>query len=112
REPKIENRKSKTGKKGPPPCPPLPGSGVEGEKRGLAERDAVLVCGDPLFERLQLGIERSRQGQIARAAILLVEVVLDLEHVAQILRAGESDRAVGVERDGVVDDLAAQRPAE
>src|SRR5215469_15724107 len=54
-----------------------------------AERDAVLVRCHPLVERLQLGIQRTRELNAAVASVEVVKVGLKLEHVPDVVGAGE-----------------------
>ena len=58
------------------------------------ESDPALVRREPLIEGLQLRVERAREREVARAAVLLLEVALELEHVAEVVGAGEAEAAV------------------
>ena len=48
------------------------------------------------------GIERSRDVDASRIDDFVLEVAKDLEHVAQLVGAGEAEAAMGVRLDGVV----------
>jgi hypothetical protein len=52
-----------------------------------------LVPGEPSVERLQPGIQSSREIETARGAEHGLEVALELEHVPKILCAGETEAA-------------------
>src|SRR5215475_10461397 len=61
-----------------------------------------LVRGQPALERLQLRVELLARLLAARTEHRAFEVAVDLEHVAQFVRAGETEAAVRVWLDGVV----------
>src|SRR5208337_331710 len=69
---------------------------------GLPKRDAGLVLGEPGVEALQRGVEGSGDLEVARAAEVFVEVMLELEHVAQVLGPRETKAAVHLGWHGVV----------
>src|SRR5689334_11480681 len=58
------------------------------------QRYLSLICLSPLAEGHQFWIERARHFHIARAAEVLFEVALELEHVAEIVSAGKSEAAI------------------
>src|SRR5262249_3475519 len=74
-----------------------------------AERDAVLVRCHPLVERLQLGIQRTRELNAAVASVEVVEVGLKLEHVPDVVGAGEFKASEDLGRHAVVAHLLAER---
>src|SRR5262245_49185228 len=67
-----------------------------------AERDAVLVRCHPLVERLQLGIQRTRELNAAVASVEVVKVGLKLEHVPDVVGAGEVKASEDLGRHAVV----------
>src|SRR5262245_12534827 len=56
-----------------------------------AERDAVLIRRHPLVERLQLGIQRTRELDAAVAGVEIIEVGPELEHVPDVVGAGKAE---------------------
>src|SRR5438128_3274067 len=78
----------------------------------LRERNLVLVPPQPLLERLQLRVQAPRQLDVPHADEILVEVALELEHVAQVVRARKPEPAVHLGRHVVELDLPAQRAAQ
>ncbi len=70
---------------------PFPRTGL------LLKRDATLSLGEPPLEGLQRGVEGSGDVRVTRAAEDLLEVALDLEHVAEILGARETEAAIRLE---------------
>ena len=77
-----------------------------------AERDAVLVRCHPLVERLQLGIQRARELDAAVGGVEVVEVGPELEHVPDVVGAGEAEAPEDAGRHVVVAHLLAERPRE
>lgn len=77
-----------------------------------AERDAVLVRCHPLVERLQLGIQRTRELNAAVASVEVVKVGLKLEHVPDVVGAGEVKASEDLGRHAVVAHLLAERSRE
>src|SRR3954468_16805427 len=73
------------------------------------QRDQLPVLREPGFETQQLRIQGPRGLEAARSRELTVELDVVLEHVAEIIRARESEAAVRVEVHGEVADLLAQR---
>ena len=63
-----------------------------------AERDAVLVRRRPLVECLQFGIQRARELDAAVGAVEVVEVGFELEHVPDVVGAGEAEAPEDVGR--------------
>src|SRR5688572_19301288 len=61
------------------------------------EWNALLVAIEPGVERLQLRVQRSRLFEVARAAVVILEVALELKHVAEIFGARKTE---GAERRG------------
>ena len=53
-------------------------------------------------EVLELRVERTRERDVACAAVFVVEVPLVLEHVAEIVGARKAERPIGFRRDRVV----------
>src|SRR5512135_830988 len=88
---------------------PLSGGDQFGHDEALS--NPAVVPGEPLIEGLQRRIKRSREVDASRAEDLLLEVAIDLEHVAQLVGAGEAKAAICVRFDGVVldDDAEALR---
>src|SRR5262245_33887760 len=76
------------------------------------DRNSRNVLREPRVEGLQLRVERARELDAPGAAVVIVEVALELEHVAEVLRAGESEATVDFGGYYVVEDLAAQRLRE
>jgi len=60
----------------------------------LLERDATLVLGEPLVKSLQRGVEGPGDAGVARTAENFLEISLELEHVAEIIGARETEAAV------------------
>src|SRR5436190_16033038 len=60
----------------------------------LRERDLLRVGIEPLREGHEPGVESPRRARVPRGAELLLEVPLELEHVPEVLGAGEAERAV------------------
>lgn len=58
------------------------------------ERDAAFVVGEPHVKRLQGRIETARDFGFPSPAEVRVEVTLELEHIAEIIRSGEVQSAV------------------
>src|SRR6266540_4338570 len=81
-------------------------------ERRLFERNLVLVPGQPLPEGLQLRVEYPREIDVPHLAIVIVEVALELKHVAQVGGTGKAEAAVDLGRDGVVPHLLTERPGE
>ena len=79
------------------------GASVQGEAQPSGMRS--LFAREPLREGLELRVERREKREVARAAEVLLEVALELEHVAEVVGAGEAEAAVDLGRHGVVDDL-------
>src|SRR3970282_827494 len=77
-------------------------------KAPLGERDAVLVLREPAAEGLQRGIQRARRVQVARGAELRLELLHELEHVAELRGPRETELAVLLGRQRVVGHLLAQ----
>src|SRR5262245_40190888 len=73
------------------------------------ERDAILVPREPLVERLQLGIQAAGKCRIPGAAERFLKVAFELEHVAQVVGAGETEAAVDLRRHVVVAHLPTER---
>ena len=89
--------------------------GVPPECLGLArsaERDAVLVRCHPLVERLQLGIQRTRELTAAVASVEVVKVGLKLEHVPDVVGAREFEASEDLGRHAVIAHLLAERSRE
>src|SRR5262249_30233941 len=61
---------------------------------GLRERNPALVLVEPARERQLRGVQRTARAEIARAAERVVELDVELEHVAEIVCAGEPEAAV------------------
>src|SRR5262245_63514 len=78
----------------------------------LGDRDPRLVRRNPGGEVLEGGVQRARDRGVAGAAELALEVALELEHVREVVGAGELERAIDRVGDGLVDDLGAERAAE
>ena len=78
----------------------------------LVKRDAALVQGEPLIERLQRGVKSSGEVYVARAADHVLEVVQELVHVADLFGAWDTAAAVDVGRHIVVAHLLTQPPGE
>src|ERR1039457_3267828 len=78
----------------------------------LFERHAVLVFGEPRFKCPQRRVQSARGLKTARAAEILLEIAIELEHIAQILGSRETKAAVDVRRHIVVAHLLTQRPGE
>src|SRR5438034_8362959 len=74
----------------------------------LLKRDTALVLGEPPVEGLERGVEGSGDVEVARAAPDLFEVSLELEHVAEILGAWETEATVHLGWHVVVADLLTQ----
>jgi hypothetical protein len=66
------------------------------------QRDLIRVAGQPLLESLKLRIQGSGELEIPRAGEVVVEVALELEHVAEVVRPGEPEASVHVGRRKVV----------
>src|ERR1044071_9805738 len=81
-----------------PPTPPLAG----GWRRFGRRLDLVLVLLDEGVEVLERRVQRSSGLGAARGEELLVEVAIDLEHVAHLVGAREAVAAVFVGLGGVV----------
>src|ERR1700709_2640342 len=62
----------------------------------LSQRNLALVIRQPLIKRLQLRIQRTRYLQAARSDKFRLEVVIELEHVAQVFRSRESESAIRI----------------
>src|SRR5262249_16983621 len=77
-----------------------------------AERDAVLVRCHPLVEHLQLGIQRTRELNAAVASVEVVKVGLKLEHVPDVVGAGEVKASEALGRHAVVAHFLAERSRE
>ena len=60
----------------------------------------------PIGKTLQLRVDRARELNAARTAEICTEVMIELEHVAEVLRAGESQAAIHIERHVLVQDLS------
>src|SRR5688500_15798746 len=68
-------------------------------------RNLVLVPLEPLVERLQLRVQLPSRFDVTHADELIVEVPLELEHVAQVISTGEAEAAIDVGGNGVVLDF-------
>ena len=77
---------------------------VQGARAGSAGGDLRFVLGEPLRKGLKLGVQLARELDVARGAVLGLEIALVLEHVAQIVGAGEPEGAVHLRRHVVVGD--------
>src|SRR5262245_42919176 len=75
----------------------------------LSERNLARVPREPLIVGLQFRVERSRECNVARPAVVIVEVTLELEHVPEVVRSGEPETAIHIGRHGVVSHLPAER---
>src|SRR6266545_301751 len=95
---------------GPAEKPRQPWNRLPG--RRLFERNLVLVPGQPLPEGLQLRVECPREIDVPHLAIVIVEVALELKHVAQVGSTGKAEAAVDLGRDGVVPHVLTERPGE
>ncbi len=80
----------------------------QGGRLRLRQRNLALVLAEPLIEGVRGRMERSREVDASRTEDLLFEVAIDLEHVAQLVGAGETEAAVGIRLDGVVLDVDAK----
>src|SRR4051812_30703934 len=76
-----------------------------------AYRDLARVARQPRVERLQRRVERARRLDAARARERVVEVALELEHVAEVIGPGEPEAPEDLGRDVVVGDVLAERAA-
>src|SRR5581483_520228 len=76
------------------------------------DRNAAAVCREPGVKVLKLGIQRACDLEVTRADILGLEVALELEHVAKLVRAREIEGAIDVRIDVVVTDLFTTRRPE
>jgi hypothetical protein len=78
----------------------------------LLEGNAVLVHREPRVECLEGRVELPGQLDRACAAVDLLEVPLELEHVAEVVGAGEAEAPEDLGRDVVVADRLPERPGE
>src|SRR5690606_32559037 len=77
----------------------MPSGGASDAHRGA---DFVLLLRDELLERLQRRIQLAGFGEVAVREERVGEITVRLEHVAHLVRAGETETAVGVRVDRVV----------
>lgn len=73
----------------------------------LRAGDPLAVLREPMRKSLQFGIQRPRRFQAARTDKLVLKIVLELEHVAQIICAGETQPPIDIEWHREVRDLLA-----
>jgi hypothetical protein len=82
--------------------------------RGLAlvsrEERAPWCASKPFSERLRRRIERAGERGITGSAVVSLEVAFELDHLAQVLSAGEGEGAVDLGGLGVVADLLPPGP--
>ena len=60
----------------------------------LLKRDTALILGEPHVETLECGVEGSSDVDVACAAERLLEIAIELEHVAEILRTWKTEAAI------------------
>lgn len=77
----------------------------------LFQGNSVRVFPKPGLEALQFRIQLAREFDAAGPAEIVLEIVLELEHVAEIVGAGETETAKYFGRYGVVADILSQRLA-
>src|SRR5436190_20868776 len=82
-------------------------SSSEPSARALLNRDALLVLLDPGPECVQVRVERPGALDVAAGSVLVLEVPLELEHVAHVVRTGKTKVPVDLRRHVVVADLLA-----
>src|ERR1019366_4857530 len=75
-------------------------------------RNRVLVLRQPHLEALQRGVQAPAEFRAACPGKIVLEVALELKHVAQIIRAGETEPAVHLGRHAVVTDFLPEHFAE
>src|SRR5262249_35570312 len=75
----------------------------------LADRNVRRVLLEPAAVARQVGVEIPARGEVTRRAIFTGELGVELEHVGQLIRAREPERAVRRGGDRVVADLLAER---
>src|SRR5437764_2353764 len=75
--------------------------------RGLLNRNALLVPLHPGPECVQVRVERTGELDVAGGPVLVLEVPLELEHVADVVRTGETEASEDLGRDVVVADFLA-----
>ena len=76
------------------------------------DRNAFRVGREPGVEALQRRVHRARELDAACSAEVVAEVVIELEHVAEIVGAREPEGAIRRGRDRLVADLLPERPRQ
>jgi hypothetical protein len=81
------------------------------QRRGLSPETPPILL-EPLAVAPEARVEASRRLDVAARAEVLGELGVELEHVGELVGSGESERAVGGGRDGVVVDFLTQNFSE